>query len=70
MVKKIDHTIWVTQQQLAKHLGVKVQNVHNWVQRGKIDTLEHEYLPGIKIVLVNKETIRVDNQRFGRYKQK
>lgn len=70
MTKKIDFNTWVTQQTLADELGVAVQNVHNWVQRGKIDTIEHEYLPGMKIILVNKNTIRVDSQRFGRYKQK
>lgn len=69
-MKKIDFNIWVSQQALADQLGVKVQNVHNWVQRGKIETMEHEYLPGIKIILVNKESISVDNQRFGRYSKK
>jgi len=70
MSKKIDFNIWVTQQELAKELGVAIQNVHNWVQRGKIDVLEHEFIPGVKVFLVNKKTVRVDSQRFGRYKTK
>jgi predicted site-specific integrase-resolvase len=54
----IDTTIWVTQQALADKLGVAVQNVHNWVQRGKI---EWQYLPGSTTILVNKNTIKVSD---------
>jgi excisionase family DNA binding protein len=70
MAKKINTSIWLTQKELAKRLNVKIQTVHNWVQRGKIDTLEYEFIPGQKIVLVNKNTISVDNQRLGRYAEK
>lgn len=68
--KKIDPSIWVTQQTLADELGVKVQNVHNWVQRKKINTLVHEFFPGIKIILVDRTSISVDNQSRGRYSKK
>lgn len=61
----VNTQIWVTQQALADTLGVKVQNVHNWVRRGKIDW---QKLPGSKIVLVNKDTISIDNQHHKRRK--
>lgn len=70
MKNEIDTSVWLTQKELANRLNVKIQNVHNWVQRGKIETLEYEFIPGQKIVLVNKNTINVDNQRFGRYSKK
>lgn len=70
MSKEIDFNIWVTQQSLANDLGIAVQNVHNWIHRDKIDVLEHEFIPGVKVFLVNKDSIRVDSQRFGRYKKK
>jgi predicted site-specific integrase-resolvase len=40
---------YITQKALADRLGVSVQVVHNWVQRGKIKT---KYLDDIKITLV------------------
>lgn len=59
----LDVTIWVTQLALADELGVSVQNVHNWVRRGKI---EWKKLPGSRIRLVNKHTISVDPQHHKR----
>ena len=70
MSTKIDFSIWVTQQSLANELGIAVQNVHNWINRGKIEAREHEFIPGVKVFLVNKNTIKVDSQRFGRYRKK
>lgn len=61
-MKNIDTTIWITQQALADELSLPIQNVHNWVQRDKIDHMEYEFLPGQKIVLVNKTTIRINYQ--------
>ncbi len=61
--KHLDLNIWITQQALADQLEVKVQNVHNWVQRNKI---EWEYLPGSKIKLVNKNTIQVSDLHYKR----
>lgn len=52
----IDTSIWVTQQALADLLGVSIQRVHNWVQRGKIAT---QKLPNSSITLVNKDTLAV-----------
>lgn len=63
-MKTIDITKWVTQQALADELGVNVQNVHNWVQRKKIDTYT---LPGSTTVLVNRETITI-NTNHHKYK--
>lgn len=60
---KIDLSIWVTQQALANQLGVKVQNVHNWVRRGKIQS---QKLPGSRIPLVNKNTITVNDLHYKR----
>ena len=59
----IDTSVWITQKALADQLNVNVQNVHNWVRRGKID---YQRLPGSKIILVNKNTISVDNQHYKR----
>ncbi len=70
MKEEIDFNIWVTQQCLANDLGLPVQNVHNWVRRGKIDVLKHEFIPGVKVFLVNKNTIRVNSQSFTYTKQK
>lgn len=53
----LDTSIWVTQQALADELDIPVQNVHNWVQRNKIDWM---VLPGSTTKLVNKHTIRID----------
>lgn len=58
--KDIDTSIWITQQALADQLGIRVQNVHNWVRRRKIQTKQ---LPGSRIRLVNKYTITVDSER-------
>jgi hypothetical protein len=55
----LDTTIWVTQQALADERGIKVQNVHNWVQRNKIKWIT---LPGSTTKLVNKNTISIDTQ--------
>jgi hypothetical protein len=57
MSNKIDLNIWVTQQALADELGVPIQNVHNWVQRNKI---EWQYLPNSKIKVVNRYSISID----------
>lgn len=57
MSEKIDTAIWVTQQALADELGIPVQNVHNWVQRNKI---QWQLLPGSSTKLINKFTITVD----------
>ncbi len=70
VMKKIDTTTWLTQKALAKELKVPIQNVHNWVQRGKIKTMEYEFMPGTKIILVDRYSIAVDSQRFGRYSKK
>jgi hypothetical protein len=53
----LDTNVWVTQQALADERNIPVQNVHNWVRRGKID---FKKLPGSRIRLVNKNTITVD----------
>ncbi len=58
MQTSINTSVWITQQALADQLGVKVQNVHNWVQRSKIDW---QYLPGSRIKLVNQNTIRINS---------
>ena len=63
MGEQVDTTIWITQQALADELGIPVQNVHNWVQREKIDWM---VLPGSTTKLVNKNTIKVDHTK-GRY---
>lgn len=71
MTKKLDLTVWITQQALADTLSEKmgrkvaVQNIHNWVQRGKI---EWQYLPGSTIKLVNKNTITVSDSHYKRMK--
>lgn len=57
MAEQIDTNIWVTQQALANERGIAVQNVHNWVQRNKIDWI---LLPGSTTKLVNKNSVRVD----------
>ena len=67
---KIDFTVWVTQQVLADELKVNVQNVHNWTKRGKIQSQWYEFLPNQKILLVNKETISVNNQHYKRRDKK
>lgn len=58
-MSKLDTSIWITQKALADELGIPVQNVHNWVRRKKI---EHQKLPGSKIIVVNRNTISIDNQ--------
>lgn len=58
-MEKIDLSIWVTQQALADELDVAVQNVHNWIRRGKVDW---QYLPGSRIKLVNKNTVSVSGK--------
>jgi len=63
MGEHLDTTIWVTQQALADELDIPVQNVHNWVQRNKI---QWRLLPGSTIKLVNRTTITVDHTK-GRY---
>ena len=60
MAEQIDTTIWVTQQALATELGVKVQCVHNWISRKKI---EAKAIPGSRLVLVNKSTAPIPGQR-------
>jgi len=64
--KDIDLTVWVSQTVLAKELGVKVQNVHNWINRKKIESIEYEFLPGQIIILVNKNTISVNDLHYKR----
>lgn len=54
--KKIDFSIWVSQQKLATELNVSVQTINNWIKRGKIESIVFEPL---NKVLVNKKTIRV-----------
>ena len=61
MKETIDFSIWVTQQEFANELGLPIQNVHNWVQRDKIDHMKHEFIPGVTVVLVNKTTLRVSD---------
>ena len=56
----LDMNVWVTQQALADELGIPVQNVHNWVQRNKINFV---LLPGSTTKLVDKTSIRVDNTK-------
>lgn len=60
MGENIDTTIWVTQQALADELDIPVQNVHNWVQRKKIEWM---LLPGSTTKLVNKLTITIDSSK-------
>lgn len=64
-MKKLDLRLWVTQQALADELGIKIQNVHNWVQRGRIETYT---LPNSTTVLVNKETISINTKHY-KYKR-
>jgi hypothetical protein len=59
-MSSIDTNTWITQKAMANLMGVPVQNVHNWVQRKKIETLQ---LPGSNTVLVNKDTLTVTNVR-------
>jgi hypothetical protein len=59
-----DLSEWITQQALADELNKKIQVIHNWVQRNKIDWA---YLPGSKIKLVNKRSITVN---FDHHKNK
>lgn len=66
MKEAIDTTKWVTQQTLADELKVKVQNVHNWVGRGKIQSKEYEFLPGQKIILVDKTTLSINDLHYKR----
>jgi hypothetical protein len=40
-----DLSEWITQQALADELNKKIQVIHNWVQRNKIDWA---YLPEVK----------------------
>lgn len=60
MAEKLDTSIWVTQQALADELDIPVQNVHNWVQRNKIEWM---LLPGSTTKLVNKLTITIDSSK-------
>jgi predicted site-specific integrase-resolvase len=62
-MKQLDLNTWITQQALADQLGVRVQNVHNWVRRGKID---FQKLPGSKIILVNKNSVVLDDMHYKR----
>lgn len=64
MKNKIDLSVWVTQKGLADELGVKIQNVHNWVQRKKIQTM---VLPG-NTTLVNKTTLQINENHYKRAK--
>jgi len=52
----IDTEIWLTQKALADQLGIPVQNVHNWIRRGKIESKKI----GPRITLVNKNTITIN----------
>lgn len=61
--QNLDLSIWVTQQALADNLGVRVQNVHNWVRRNKI---EWQFLPGSTTKVVNKNTIKVNDLHYKR----
>lgn len=64
MKKQLDLNVWITQQALANELGHKsVHQVHNWVQRNKI---EWKSLPGSRIKLVNKHTISVNDLHYKR----
>lgn len=54
MSKPINLTGWITQQQLANELGVKVQAVNNWIRRGKINS---KHIPELGITLVDKMSI-------------
>lgn len=56
MANNIDFTQWITQQSLANELGVKVQCVHNWIKRKKIQSKRIE---GSRLVLVDKTTAPV-----------
>jgi predicted site-specific integrase-resolvase len=47
----IDTEVWITQLALANELRVSIQVVHNWVRRGKLETVK---LPGSRIRLVNR----------------
>lgn len=53
----IDMRKWVTQQALANELNVSVQRVHNWIKRGKIQSLKIE---GSRLVLVDRTSINID----------
>lgn len=55
MQTNIDINKWVTQQALANELNVKVQCIHNWIKRGKIDFMK---INGSRLVLVDKTSIR------------
>jgi|ERR1700748_509451 len=61
--QSLDLNVWVTQQALADEMNIPVQNVHNWVQRNKIEWV---VLPGSTTKLVNKTTLSVDHSK-GRY---
>ncbi len=54
---------WITQQELANQLGIRVQNVNNWIRRNKIAFKEYEFLPGQKIILVDPNSITVNSLR-------
>lgn len=56
MSNKTDLSKWVTQQALATELQVKVQCVHNWIKRNKIQSKRIE---GSRLVLVDKTTAPV-----------
>ncbi len=56
---------WITQLAFAKEQGVAVQNVHNWVKRGN---LKWQRLPGSKIILVDKDSLSINNQHHKRTK--
>jgi len=65
--KNVNTLLWITQKALADEMGIPVQNVHNWVRRGKI---QYQKLPGSKIILVNKDTVSIDTQHHKRRSQK
>lgn len=49
----VDMDVWITQQAMAALHGVKVQAVHNWIKRGKINSKKIE---GSRLVLVDKNS--------------
>lgn len=60
---KLDLTRWITQQAYADELNVNVQNIHNWVRRGKIDW---QFLPGSRIKLVDKTSLNINENHYKR----
>lgn len=67
MAKKnetLDLSIWITQRALADELGIAIQNVHNWVQRGKIKVKK---LPG-NTTLVDRTSLIINDNHYKRTK--